>query len=149
MRLTASKRMSRIEVKSADAIGALAEEERRKRIEAREQWRKDNHDVIRWKMFLDLWGPDSNWYTFDPDPENPKSGAEYIAQIAYSEQFRDVLKHYDGCIVDYSHMKGCNGAFAYAIEAFYSSIGDYDLLTDYLSLYGDDLPANTPHIDLA
>jgi len=149
MKLTASKRVSRVEIKSAGALQTLAEEQRKKKIEAREQWRKDNHERIRWQMFLSLYGPDSDWCTFDPDPEDHDSCVEKVAEIAYSAQFRDVLKHYNDHLVDYSHMRGCEGAFAFAIELFYEGMADADLLKKALCHYGAELPSNTPYIELA
>ncbi len=141
------KQIDRLEVKSARSIEALAEAQR---IAAREQWRQDNHESKGWQMFLSLYGPDSDYYTFDPDPEDLQACAEKVAQISYSKQFGDVLKYYNGDIVNYGPMKGlCFGAFAFAIELFYDALDKSTLLETYLFQYGDDLPCNTPLIDLA
>jgi hypothetical protein len=150
MKLTASKRVSRLEVKSAGSIEALAEAQRKMKIAAREKWRQDNHGSQGWQLFLSLYGPDSDYYKFDPDPEDPRTCEETVAQIAYSEQFRDILKHYEGDTVNYGPMKGPYlGAFAFAIELFYGTLDSSTLLETFLHQYGGDLPAYTPLIDLA
>lgn len=150
MKLPASKRVGRLEVKSAGSIEALAEAQRKMKIAAREQWRQDNNESKGWQLFLFLYGPDSDYYKFDPDPEDQQACEEKVAQIAYSEQFRDVLKHYEGDTVNYGPMKGpCLGAFAFAIELFYGALDSSALLCAYLRQYGGDLPAYTSLIDLA
>ena len=101
-------------------------------------------------MFLSLYGPDSDYYKFDPDPEDIQACVETVAQIGYSEMFREILKYYDGDIVNYGPMKGpCLGAFAFAIELFYGALDHSTLLETYLRQYGSDLPCNTSLIDLA
>ena len=150
MKPIASKRVGRLEVKSAHSIEVLAEAQRKMKIAAREQWRKDNCESKGWQMFLSLYGPDSDYYKFDPDPEDPQACEETVAQIAYSEQFRDILKHYEGDIVNYGPMKGpCLGAFAFAIELFYGALDSSTLIERYLFQYGGDIPSFTPLIDLA
>ncbi len=144
--MTIGKRVSRLEIKSADSIGAMAEAERNKKIEARNKWREDNHVRIRWHMFLELFGPDSDWYK-TPDVSQPC----VIGEIAYAEMFRKVLaEHYDDHIVNYGKMKGLEvPAFVQAIEMFFEQIDDYDLLTSYLAYISGDLPARTPLEDVA
>lgn len=145
MKLTASKRIGRLEVKSAPSIGALAEVQRRKKIEAREEWRKTNHEGNRWSMFLALWGPDSDWcYVIDA-----LESSEQRASLAYRDLIRRTLAKYDGNKVNYDAMTPDEGALATIVEEFYAHISNHTLLTTYLSFYGSDLPCNTPYIDLA
>lgn len=139
--MTLSKRVSKLEIKSADAIKAMAEVEKLKRIAAREQWRKDNYQLMRWRMFMSLYGPDSDWYKCpDPEPE----------ELAYAEAFREILKHYtDEQYVNYEPMTTAEKGFAFVVEQFFKDLGDDDLLYSYLWQYGSDLPSNTPLDTLA
>lgn len=130
MKPTASKRIGRIEVKSADAIQALAEEERRKKAEALNEWRKENHDRLRWQMFLAIYGPESDWFR-TPDGGDP---IDIVAETAYAAKFKQMLaKYYDGHLVDFGRVKGLeDGAFCEAIELFYGAINDSVLLECFL-----------------
>jgi len=57
MKLTASKRMDRLEVKSAHSIEALAEDQRNKKAAALEEWRQQNCTRIAWDLFALIEGP--------------------------------------------------------------------------------------------
>ena len=102
-------------------------------------------------MFLSLYGPDSDYYKFDPDPED--------IQACRTKRFlpnwilRDVQG--DSKVLRrryrelWSHERSPLGAFAFAIELFYGALDHSTLLETYLRQYGSDLPCNTSLIDLA
>jgi hypothetical protein len=93
--MSASKRMSRIEVKSADAIDALAEEERRKKAEVLEKWREKNCVRLSWDLFALLEGPKlehpGNYKKEEGDDE--ESNAFVDSHLAYFDMIERVLKH--------------------------------------------------------
>jgi hypothetical protein len=91
MKLAASKRISRLEIKSADAIRGLADEAREKKARALEEWREKNHQRLTWDLFaLIETGKLEN-------PENYKKDlieSEFIkSDLAYFSMIERVLSH--------------------------------------------------------
>lgn len=132
------RRIDKLESENVLAVGKM-------KAESIEEWRKQNYERIRWEMFLELWGPDSDWYSVG---ENPASVEDH-ACAAYKDLFTRALSKYKGHIVDFDPMTGEERAFAFAIEEFFASLSDRGLLSDCLGNYGSDLPSATLDIDLA
>ena len=134
MKLTATKRMGRVEIKSAGALQTLAEEQRKRKAEAREQWRIKNTERLRWEMFLRNHGPDSMYMNQTPEDlvKYPDEAEEIEAAIACRKLCQPALKKYKGHIVDYKAMNDTEKAFACLLEDFNTFID-----TDFL--FGEDL----------
>lgn len=127
MKNTASKRMSRLEVKSARGIEALAEEERRKKADALEEWRQQNCARIAWDLFALIEGPKLG----HPDNYKKEDGEEDVfvdSHLAYFAMLDRILKHglnEDGYL-EMSKMSTEERAFAVCLENLYMKTDNDD-----------------------
>jgi len=116
MKLTA--KISRLEVKNASAFQALAEDERKKKAAALEEWREKNHARIAWDLFALLDGPKLE----HPDNYIKEEGAEedvFIdSHLAYFAMLDRVLKYglNEEGFLDRSKMSTEERAFAVCLE---------------------------------
>lgn len=121
MKLTASKRISRLEVKSANAIDRMAEDQRVKKAEALEEWRHKNCSRIAWDLFALLEGPKLE----HPNNYVKKDGEEedvfVDSHLAYFAMLDRVLKHglNEEGYLDMSKMSTEERAFAVCLERLF------------------------------
>jgi hypothetical protein len=94
-----SKRIGRLEVKSADAIQEMAEAERAKKAAALEEWRDENCQRIAWDLFLllqgpKLWHPDDLKEDLDDDSPFAEDNKLFLkSHLAYFAMIERVLKY--------------------------------------------------------
>ncbi len=118
MRPTA--KVSKLEVKNADAIQAMAEAERRKKARALEEWRQKNYARIAWDLFALLEGPKlehPNNYIKEEGVED-----EFVdSHLAYFAMLDRVLKYglNEEGFLDQSKMSTEERAFAVCLERLY------------------------------
>lgn len=93
--MSALNRISRLEVKNAGSITAMAEAERKKKLEALEKWREQNSNRLSWDLFALVIGPrlehPDNYKVHEDESDGDRAFCE--SHQAFFAMVDRVLKH--------------------------------------------------------
>jgi len=124
MKTSAFNRISRLEIKNADSINAMAEAERKKKLEALEKWREENSNRLAWELFALVIGPKlehlDNYNVHEDQSEGDRAFCE--AHQAFFAMVDRVLKHgfNEEGFLNLTKMNAEERAFAVCLEDLFN-----------------------------